>query len=153
MKKLFLNSAAAGMALALMAAPLAMAQQQMQNHSDDTHGGTPSHPTAQHMTPNHMAPTQHMTMAPAHEDHMAPMPANHDMGMQHTGDVQRQASYGHQWHQGDHYDGDRHVVNNWNSYHLRQPPAGYEWVQDGSQFVLIAVTSGIIADIIANSEQ
>ena len=59
----------------------------------------------------------------------------------------------HQWHQGDHYDGDRHVVNNWNSYHLRQPPAGYEWVQDGSQFVLIAVTSGIIADIIANSEQ
>jgi hypothetical protein len=60
---------------------------------------------------------------------------------------------GRRWHPGDHYDGQRYAVQNWGYYHLRQPPAGYEWVQDGSQFVLIAVASGIIADIILNSQQ
>ncbi len=60
---------------------------------------------------------------------------------------------GRRWHQGDRYDGQRYAVQNYGYYHLRQPPAGYEWVQDGSQFVLIAVASGIIADIILNSQQ
>ncbi len=60
---------------------------------------------------------------------------------------------GRHWRQGDHYDGQRYAVQNYGYYHLRQPPAGYEWVQDGSQFVLIAVASGIIADIILNSQQ
>lgn len=32
-----------------------------------------------------------------------------------------------------------------------QPPHGYEWVQPGNQFAMIAVTSGIIASIIASS--
>jgi hypothetical protein len=57
----------------------------------------------------------------------------------------------HQWHQGDHYHGNRYVVNNWQHYRLRPPPPGYQWVQDGSQFVLIAVASGIIADVILNA--
>jgi Ni/Co efflux regulator RcnB len=159
MKRFYLNATAAGMALALLAAPLAMAQ--MQNHEDDTHGASPSHPTMQHATPSHAAiPQQHMdqshmamqhgTMMAPHEDHAAPVPMEHNgMGPQH--DMQHQASYGHQWHNGDRYNGGRNVVRNWNQYHLRQPPSGYEWVQDGGQFVLIAVASGIIADIIANS--
>jgi hypothetical protein len=58
----------------------------------------------------------------------------------------------HQWHQGEHYHGDRYAVHNWQHYHLRPPPPGYEWVQDGGQFVMIAVATGIIADIIVNSQ-
>jgi len=57
----------------------------------------------------------------------------------------------HQWHQGDHYSGNRVVVNNYSYYRLRPPPPGYQWVQDGSQFVLVAVASGIIADVILNA--
>jgi len=57
----------------------------------------------------------------------------------------------HQWHQGDHYNGNRVVVNNYSYYRLRPPPPGYQWVQDGGQFVLIAVASGIIADVILNT--
>jgi Ni/Co efflux regulator RcnB len=57
----------------------------------------------------------------------------------------------HPWHQGDHYTGHRVVVNNYAYYRLRPPPPGYQWVQDGSQFVLVAVASGIIADVILNA--
>jgi len=57
----------------------------------------------------------------------------------------------HQWHRGDHYYGSRYYVHNWHHYGLRPPPPGYQWVQNGGQFVLIAVTSGVIADIILSS--
>jgi Ni/Co efflux regulator RcnB len=57
---------------------------------------------------------------------------------------------GHQWHDGDHYNGSRHEVD-WRQHHLRQPPHGYEWVQNGNNYVLIAVASGVIASIIANA--
>jgi hypothetical protein len=58
----------------------------------------------------------------------------------------------HQWHRGDRYNGSRYVVHNWQHYRLRPPPPGYQWVQNGGQFVLIAVASGIVADIILNSQ-
>jgi len=50
----------------------------------------------------------------------------------------------HQWHHGDHYYGDRYVVNNWHHYGLRPPPHGYQWVQNGGQFVMIAIASGVV---------
>ncbi len=58
---------------------------------------------------------------------------------------------GHPWHEGGYYHGNRDVVNNWQHYRLRPPPPGYQWVQDGGQFVLIAVASGIIADVMLNA--
>jgi len=57
----------------------------------------------------------------------------------------------HRWHRGDRFYGNRHVVRNWQRYRLRPPPPGYQWVQSGGQFVLIAVASGVIAEIIMNS--
>jgi Ni/Co efflux regulator RcnB len=57
----------------------------------------------------------------------------------------------HQWRHGDHYTGDRRVVTDWSRYHARQPPDGYEWVQDGSQLVLISIASGVIADVLLNA--
>jgi Ni/Co efflux regulator RcnB len=56
-----------------------------------------------------------------------------------------------QWHRGDHFHGNRYYVNDWHRYRLRPPPPGYRWVQNGGQFVLIAVASGVIADVILNS--
>ena len=60
-------------------------------------------------------------------------------------------SSGRQWHHGDYYHGNRQVVGDWQHYHLRQPPSGHEWVQDGNQFVLIAASTGIITDVILNA--
>ena len=48
------------------------------------------------------------------------------------------------------YRGGRYVVNDWRGAHLRQPPRGYHWVRsDNGDFLLVAVTTGLIASIIA----
>ena len=50
------------------------------------------------------------------------------------------------------YRGSRYVVSDWRAYHLRQPPRGYRWVRsDNGDFLLVAVTTGIITSIIANA--
>ena len=35
-------------------------------------------------------------------------------------------------------------------YHLRAPPRGYRWVRVDNDYMLVALTSGLIASIIAN---
>lgn len=40
------------------------------------------------------------------------------------------------------------VVNDWRDHRLDPPPRGQQWVRIGSDFVLIAVATGIIAQII-----
>jgi hypothetical protein len=64
MKRFYMRSVSAAMALALMSAPLAMAQP-APNH-EDTHGGPPPAHAL-----NHPAPVQHMAMQhtqpPVHE--------------------------------------------------------------------------------------
>jgi Ni/Co efflux regulator RcnB len=61
----------------------------------------------------------------------------------------------HNWHRGDRlpdrYRNNQYVVNDWRGHHLRQPPRGYHWVQSGSDYVLAAVATGVIADLIINS--
>jgi Ni/Co efflux regulator RcnB len=54
----------------------------------------------------------------------------------------------HSWHTGSRYSGGRDVVD-YNRYHLRRPPHGYEWVRDGNQFILIGISTGIIASVLA----
>lgn len=47
------------------------------------------------------------------------------------------------------YRGSRYVVTDWRRDHLREPPRGYHWVRgDDNQFLLVAVASGVIADIL-----
>ena len=71
-----------------------------------------------------------------------------------------QASYGNpyyrpgyaSWRRGSslppYYRG--YVVNDYHRYHLRQPPRGYAWYRVGNDYLLAAIASGIIFDIIAN---
>ncbi|MEO8999796.1 MAG: RcnB family protein [Rhodanobacter sp.] len=49
------------------------------------------------------------------------------------------------------YRGGSYVVTDWRSRHLRQPPRGYRYVRsDNGDFLLVAITTGIIASILAN---
>ncbi len=96
-----------------------------------------------------------MAVAQQYQNHddmhgMAPM---HAMPMQHMAPhyVAHPVAYGHSWHNGDRYTGGRVVVSNWQMHHLHRPPHGYEWVQNGGQYVLIAVASGIVADAVVNA--
>jgi Ni/Co efflux regulator RcnB len=44
-----------------------------------------------------------------------------------------------------------YVVTDWHRAHLREPPRGYRWVRsDNGDFLLVAVTTGVIAEILAN---
>lgn len=42
----------------------------------------------------------------------------------------------------------QYVVNNWRSHRLSAPPRGYHWVQVGPDYVLAAIASGVIANVI-----
>lgn len=44
-----------------------------------------------------------------------------------------------------------YVVDNWRGHHLKAPPRGYHWVQTGPDYVLVAITTGIIAQIVLSN--
>lgn len=44
-----------------------------------------------------------------------------------------------------------YVVSNWHAHRLSAPPRGYHWVQVGSDYVLAAVATGIISNLIFGS--
>jgi len=48
------------------------------------------------------------------------------------------------------YRSRQYVVDDWRGHHLTAPPRGYHWVQTGADYVLVAVATGIIADILLN---
>jgi Ni/Co efflux regulator RcnB len=59
-----------------------------------------------------------------------------------------------EWRQGyrmDRDDWDRGRRFDYHEYRLRPPPPGYEWREIDGRFVLAAVATGIIADIILNA--
>jgi Ni/Co efflux regulator RcnB len=51
------------------------------------------------------------------------------------------------------YRNNNHVVSDWKGNHLRQPPRGYHWVQANNQYVLAAIASGVISDIMMNNQR
>lgn len=84
-------------------------------------------------------------------------PDRHEQGHDGRGDHRgwgQDRGSDHRWRRGQ-----RMGYNDWNSaervdyrrYHLRQPPRGYEWRRQNDQFVLGAITTGVIASIILNS--
>lgn len=46
------------------------------------------------------------------------------------------------------YRGHNYVVNNWRVHRLAPPPRGYYWVQTGADYLLVAVATGLIAQIV-----
>jgi Ni/Co efflux regulator RcnB len=59
------------------------------------------------------------------------------------------------WNKGERFDyrqaRNYRVVSNYRQYHLRPAPRGYRWVQSGNDAVLIGITSGIIASVLAGA--
>jgi Ni/Co efflux regulator RcnB len=46
------------------------------------------------------------------------------------------------------YRGNQYVVDDWRGHHLSAPPRGQHWVQTGGDYVLVAVATGIIAQVL-----
>jgi len=46
------------------------------------------------------------------------------------------------------YRHDRYVVRDWRARHLSAPPRGHHWVRAGNDYVLAAIATGLIAQVL-----
>ena len=44
----------------------------------------------------------------------------------------------------------QYVVEDWHEHGLRSPPRGYHWVQSGGDYVLVAIATGVILELLLN---
>ena len=51
----------------------------------------------------------------------------------------------------DHYRTQYYYVNNWRGYNLQPPPYGYGWVNVDGDFILVALATGVIAQVLLNN--
>lgn len=42
----------------------------------------------------------------------------------------------------------QYVVDDWRGHHLSAPPRGYHWVQTGGDYVLVAIATGVILQLL-----
>ncbi len=68
---------------------------------------------------------------------------------------ERGAGPDHQFHRGDRLPPEWHnrqyVVDDWREHHLSAPPRGYHWVQSGGDYVLAAIATGVILNLILSN--
>lgn len=90
-----------------------------------------------------------------HDNHGDDHDKHHDDAQQYHRDDQRGGGPKHDLHRGQHlskeYLDSRYVVNDWNSRHLSAPPKGHHWVRVGDDYVLTAIATGVIADVLLHN--
>lgn len=68
---------------------------------------------------------------------------------------ERGAGPNHAFHRGGRlpveYRHRQYVVDDWRGHNLSAPPRGYHWVQTGSDYVLVAIATGIILQLLLNN--
>ena len=52
---------------------------------------------------------------------------------------------------GHEYRGNRYVVSDWRARRLSAPPRGHHWVQAGNDYVLAAIATGLIAQVLLSN--
>lgn len=65
-----------------------------------------------------------------------------------------QVQYRNSWRKGERFESryarNYQVIGNPRAFRLAPPPRGYRWVRSNNDAVLVGITSGIIASVIAN---
>ena len=49
------------------------------------------------------------------------------------------------------YRDQRYVVTDWRARHLNAPPRGHQWVRAGNDYVLAAIATGVIAQVLLSN--
>jgi Ni/Co efflux regulator RcnB len=79
----------------------------------------------------------------------AQSPDGHDSRhhMQHNTIMKKKVVVKRRWERGGRIPHGQHyvVVSDYQHYHLRRPPRGQHWVRVDNQYLLVGITSGIIA--------
>jgi Ni/Co efflux regulator RcnB len=92
--------------------------------------------------------------APNDRDNAGNHRDNRDFGRRHNEERSkgRGAGPNHQYYRGDRlpaeYRHRNYVVNDWRSHNLSAPPRGQHWVQSGNDYILVAIATGIIAQLL-----
>jgi Ni/Co efflux regulator RcnB len=93
-----------------------------------------------------------------HGDARHPGPRHGPRGpvhMDNRGHAERGAGPDHNFYRGArlpaYYRSHQYVVDDWRGHHLHQPPRGYHWVQTGADYVLVAIATGVIAQLLLGS--
>jgi len=80
---------------------------------------------------------------------------NRDFGRSHNRERdkgERGVGPNHEYYRGDRlpieYRHRNYVVDDWRDHNLSAPPRGYHWVQSGGDYILIAIATGIIAQLL-----
>jgi Ni/Co efflux regulator RcnB len=79
-----------------------------------------------------------------------------EQGYSHDDMRQQERGVGpnHEFHQGQRlpvqYRHRQYVVDDWRGHHLTAPPRGYHWVQNGGDYVLVAIATGVILQLLLN---
>ena len=67
----------------------------------------------------------------------------------------RGAGPNHQFYRGGRlpteYHNRQYVVDDWRGHRLSAPPRGYHWVQTGGDYVLVAIATGVILQLLLNN--
>lgn len=78
-----------------------------------------------------------------------------DRGYQHDQRDERGAGPDHAFRRGERlptqYRSRQYVVEDWRGHRLSAPPRGYHWVQTGGDYVLVAIATGIILQLMLNN--
>ena len=68
---------------------------------------------------------------------------------------ERGAGPNHDFRRGDRLPGEyrsrQYVVDDWRGHRLSAPPRGYHWVQTGGDYVLVAIATGVILQLLLNN--
>ncbi len=68
---------------------------------------------------------------------------------------ERGAGPNHSYYRGSHlppqYRTRQYVVEDWRGHRLSAPPRGYHWVQSGSDYMLVAIATGVIITLLLNN--
>ena len=146
MTRLIRSICLAGAALAL---GVSMAQAQPQ-HDRDHRGDRPSQAQRHHGGPPPHAhrpqrPDYRPDHRPGYRPDYRPAPLPYYQGG-------RGVAPHHNWHGGSRippaYRPRHYVVNDWRSRRLSAPRRGLYWVQNGADYLLVAIATGVIAQII-----
>jgi len=143
-----ISALAAALALTMGLSAVAQAQPHREGRRADRHGPPP-----------HMQPQGH----PPHYDRRGDHRDEHRHDRRGDRRDERRdwerdrhgAGPDHRWVKGyrlpPEYRGQHYVVHDWRGHRLSAPPRGYQWVQYGGDYMLVAIASGVIAQLILGS--
>lgn len=143
MKRSTFTAALVAMALGVPAAS-AIAQPHDRDHDGDRRGGRRDDdrrgPDRHHgRGDDRRGPDRRDHGRPPHHAHRGPPPHARGGPPRH-------------WRRGERlpssYRARYYVVDDWRGHRLHRPPRGYHWVQVGADYVLIAIATGIIAQVL-----